>query len=212
MFSMISHWSKSHPVISYWIESHPMSSCFSWFPIEVNHIPWIQVFLWFPIELNHIPWVHVFLWFPIKLNYIPWIQVFPWIPIEIHHILFTIELNHILRMHYHVPRCHPLPTCLYAQGNSQGTFYLCQASVKKILKDENVITKIPAIIADDFLQETGHMLDHMIVPMSPWMAYGSHNFCHDSPELNHLVVCHLLFLAIILFIDMNLWGGSAATW
>ena len=53
---------------------------------------------------------------------------------------------------------------LYAQGN---TFDLYQASVKKILKDKNVITKIPAIVPDDFLQETVHMLDHMIVPMSP---------------------------------------------
>jgi len=51
--------------------------------------------------------------------------------------------------------------------NSQGTFDLYQASVKKILKAENVITKIPAIVPDDFLQETVHMLDHMIVPMSP---------------------------------------------
>jgi hypothetical protein len=42
---------------------------------------------------------------------------------------------------------------LYAQGNSQGAFDLYQASVKKILKDKNVITKIPAIIPDDFLQE-----------------------------------------------------------
>jgi len=56
-------------------------------------------------------------------------------------------------MHYHVLRCHPLPTCLYPQGNSQGTFYLYQASVKKILKDENVMTKIPAIVPDDFLEE-----------------------------------------------------------
>jgi len=41
----------------------------------------------------------------------------------------------------------------HAQGNSQGTFDLYQASVKKILKDENVITKIPAIVPDDFLKE-----------------------------------------------------------
>jgi len=43
---------------------------------------------------------------------------------------------------------------LYAQGNSQGAFDLYQASVKKILKDENVIAKIPAIVPDDFPQET----------------------------------------------------------
>src|SRR5882762_11722802 len=42
----------------------------------------------------------------------------------------------------------------HAQGNSQGAFDLYQASVKKILKDENVIAKIPAIVPDDFPQET----------------------------------------------------------
>jgi hypothetical protein len=50
-------------------------------------------------------------------------------------------------MHYHVLRCHPLPTC---SRELPGHFYLYQASVKKILKDENVITKIPAIVPDDF--------------------------------------------------------------
>ena len=43
---------------------------------------------------------------------------------------------------------------LYAQGNN---FDLYQASVKKILKDENVITKNPshaAIFLDDMQQET----------------------------------------------------------
>ena len=49
-------------------------------------------------------------------------------------------------MHYHVLRCHPLPTC---SRELPGHFYLYQASVK-ILKDENVITKIPAIVPDDF--------------------------------------------------------------
>ena len=176
---MISCWSKSHPVdsgfpmISYWIKSHPMTSCFPvishWIKSHPMNSDFLLISCWskshsvnsgFPTELNHIPWVHVFLWFLIKLN---WIQVLPWFPIEIYHILFTIELNHILRMHYHVPRCHPLPTCLYAQGNSHGTFYLYQASVKKILKDENVITKIPAIVPDDFLPQT--------VPMSSYICW-----------------------------------------
>jgi hypothetical protein len=43
---------------------------------------------------------------------------------------------------------------LYAQGDIQGAFDLYQRSVKKILKDENVIAKIPAIVPDDFPQET----------------------------------------------------------
>ena len=43
---------------------------------------------------------------------------------------------------------------LYAQGNIQGAFDLYQKSVKKILRDENVIAKIPALVPDDFPQET----------------------------------------------------------
>ena len=159
---------------------------------------WIGLPLWFPIELNHILWIQVCPWFPVEVNHIPWIQVFPWFPIEIHHILFTIELNHILRMHYHVLMCHPLPTCLYAQGNSQGTFYLCQASVK-ILKDENVITKIPVIVPDDFLEEMlgavwqllgpSDMSQNWTVPMSSCSWIKLHNCSHESPypvEFNSL--------------------------
>lgn len=42
----------------------------------------------------------------------------------------------------------------YAQGKIQEAFDLYQKSVKKILKDENVTAKIPAIVPDDFPQET----------------------------------------------------------
>ena len=43
---------------------------------------------------------------------------------------------------------------LYTQRNIQGAFDLYQTAVKKILRDENVIAKIPAIVPDDFPQET----------------------------------------------------------
>jgi hypothetical protein len=42
----------------------------------------------------------------------------------------------------------------YAQGNVPEAFDLYQKSLKKILKDENVIAKIQAIVPDDFPQET----------------------------------------------------------
>jgi hypothetical protein len=42
----------------------------------------------------------------------------------------------------------------YAQGKVQEAFDLYQKSVKKILKDENVAAKLPAIVPDDFPQET----------------------------------------------------------
>jgi hypothetical protein len=43
---------------------------------------------------------------------------------------------------------------LYAHGDIQGAFDLYQTAVKKIIKNENVIAKLPAIVPDDFPQET----------------------------------------------------------